>query len=309
MISRRLSVVASRLGRIRPTQPRSISSTASTERTPGTSGTLGTLVAALLITAAAPASPLAQALTLTPEQQREFLRTAKVVASRPIGKGITGSLRLTLSDGTFTHDAGFQSVDDRASDEDRRQMRKRAGEINFVDSYKYNIAAYEIARVLGLDHMMPVTVARRYQGRNGSLTWWVDNVLMDEAEREKSPHQPPSPLDFSRQRMRMVVFAELVGDVDRNKGNVLYTKDWRVIMIDFTRAFRLHRTLRQPGTLLTLDRALWERLQKLDRDAIRRAADEYLTLEETAAIVFRQRALVEHYTELIKKRGEGAVLY
>ena len=47
--------------------------------------------------------------------------------------------------------------------------------------------------------------------------------------------QPASPLDFQRQRMRMVVFAELIGDVDRNKGNVLYTSDWRVIMIDFTR--------------------------------------------------------------------------
>src|SRR3712207_1514716 len=85
---------------------------------------------------------------LTPEQQRAFLRTAAVVSSRPIGRGVTGSLRLTLSDGTVTHDAAFQTVDERASDEDRRQLRRRAGELNFVDSYKYNIAAYEIARPL-----------------------------------------------------------------------------------------------------------------------------------------------------------------
>ena len=250
-----------------------------------------------------------QDATLTPEQQREFLRTAKVVGSRPIGKGITGSLRLTLTDGTITHDAGFQTIDDRTSDEDRRQMRKRAGELNFVDSYKYNIAAYEIARLLGLDDMMPTTVERRHQGRTGSLTWWVDDVLMDEAEREKSPIQPPSPLEFQRERMRIVVFAELVADVDRNKGNVLYTKNWRVIMLDFTRAFRLNTELRVPNGLSTIKRDLWERLQKLTRSDVRRVADDYLTLEESGALMRRHRALVDHYSRLIKTRGEGSVLY
>lgn len=264
------------------------------------------LLSALLVV---PALLTAQDKRLSPEQQRDFLRSAKVTASRPIGKGITGSLRLTLSDGTLTHDAAFQSIDDRATDDDRRQMRKRAGELNFVDSYKYNIAAYEISRMLGVDDMMPVTVERRYQGRTGSLTWWVDDVLMDEAEREKSPNQPPSPIDFQRQRMKMVVFAELIGDVDRNKGNVLYTKDWRVIMIDFTRAFRLHRELRVPASLSTISRALWERLQKLTRNELRRTTDDYLTLEESGAVMQRHRLLVEHYNRLIKLHGEGSVLY
>ena len=132
----------------------------------------------------------AQEAKLSPEQQREFLKSAKVVASRPVGRGVTGSLRLTLSDGTTTHDAGFQSIDDRASDEDRRQGRRRAGERDFVDSYKYNLAAYELARTLGVDDMMPVTVMRRWENKDGSLTWWVDDVLMDEDERVKSKTQP-----------------------------------------------------------------------------------------------------------------------
>jgi hypothetical protein len=251
----------------------------------------------------------AQDARLTAEQQRDFLRNAKILSARPIGKGVTDSLRLTLSDGTVTHDAAFQSINDRTSDEERRQMRKRGGELNFVDSYKYNLAAYEIARILGLDDMMPATVERRYRGRAGSLTWWVDDVLMDEAARETSPNQPPSALDFQRQRMKMVVFAELVGDVDRNKGNVLYTKDWRVIMIDFTRAFRLHRDLRTPAGLTTISRELWQRLQQLARADVRRVAGDYLTLEETAALMQRHRELIVHYRELIKARGEGSVLY
>ena len=169
---------------------------------------------------------------------------------------------------------GFQSIDDRTRSTDRVRGRKRAGELNFVDSYKYNIAAYEIARLLGLDDMMPVTVERRIDGKVGSLTWWVDDVMMDEAEREKSNAQPPSALAFARQRQRMTTFAELVRDVDRNKGNILYTKDWRVIMIDFTRAFRLDRELRYPETLQNCDRTLYDTLRAVADADVRRAVGE-----------------------------------
>jgi hypothetical protein len=269
---------------------------------------LSTALVALAICAAANQS-LAQGVQLTPDQQRNFLLTAKVIESRPIGRGITGSLRLTLSDGTLTHDASFQSIDDRTSQAARQRMEKRAGELNFVDSYMYNIAAYEISRLLGLDAMMPVTVERRWQGKTGSLTWWVDDVMMDEAAREMSPVQPPRPVDFHRERLKMSVFAELVGDVDRNKGNILYTKDWRVVMIDFTRAFRLHRDLRHPQQLLSIERNLWQRLQALTRDDLRQATDRYLTLEETAGVMYRHERLIEHYTRLISERGESTVLY
>ena len=43
-------------------------------------------------------------------------------------------------------------------------------EINFVDSYKYNIAAYGIAELLGLDDMMPVYVERKWNGNIPSPT-------------------------------------------------------------------------------------------------------------------------------------------
>jgi hypothetical protein len=152
-------------------------------------------------------------------------------------------------------------------------------------------------------------VERRWQGKAGSLSWWVDDVMMDEAEREKSGVKPPRPLDFHRQRMKMTVFAELVGDVDRNQGNIIYLKDWRLVMIDFTRAFRLHRELRFPQALTSIERGLWERLQGLTLDALRRTTDRYLTLEESAGLMRRNEVLVQHYTRLISERGEKAVLY
>jgi hypothetical protein len=267
------------------------------------------LIVAVLAICVPATHVIAQQVPLTADQQRDFLLKAKIVDSRPIGRGITESLRLTLSDGTLTHDASFQSINDRTSDAARRRGEKRAGELNFVDSYLYNLAAYEVSRLLGVDDMMPVTVERRWQGKTGSLTWWVDDVLMDEAGRETSPVQPPQPIEFHRQRMRMAVFAELVGDVDRNKGNILYTRDWRVVMIDFTRAFRLHWDLRSPQTLMSIERSLWERVQELTREDLRRVTDRFLTLEESSAVMRRHGRLVAHYTRLISERGEGAVLY
>ena len=50
--------------------------------------------------------------TLTKEHIKQFLLTAKVIDSRPASKGITHTWRLTLSDGTLTHDAHFQPIDE-----------------------------------------------------------------------------------------------------------------------------------------------------------------------------------------------------
>ena len=68
------------------------------------------LLGALL--ASAPAA-WAQGPTLTTPQIREFLRTADVIAAEQSSIGVTQTWRLTLSDGTLTHDASFQSVDQR----------------------------------------------------------------------------------------------------------------------------------------------------------------------------------------------------
>lgn len=262
---------------------------------------LTALVAALATSAAAQ--------PLTVEQQIEFLRTADVIASAPIGKGVTRPFRLTLRRDGFTHDAAFQSVDERSSDSERREGVRRAGETNFVDAYRYNIAAYRLAQSLGLGAMIPATVERSWNGRRGALTWWIDDVLMDEAEREEKNIEPSNPLDLSRQRGRMVVFAELVRDTDRNRGNVVYTRDWRLMMIDFTRAFRLQRELRLPQALQTCDRRLLEAMRSLTKDAIAQTVGTSLTTFEIDAILARRALIVARFDELIRERGEAAVLY
>ena len=157
---------------------------------------------------------------------------------------------------------------------------------------------------------MPPTIERRIDGRTGALSWWMDDVLMDEQEREAKGAQPPSgALGFARQRQSMWVFAELVRDTDRNKGNVVYTKDWRVIMLDFTRAFRLQKELKATGLLNGCSRALLTRLRALTEPALEDAVEHHLTSGEIDAVLARRDLLVAHFERLIVERGEAAVLY
>jgi hypothetical protein len=243
---------------------------------------------------------------MTREEMANFLRTARVVASKGLDKGVTHPARLTLSDGTTTHDAAFSRVD-----EHQAVMRFERGrtELDFVDSYKYTIAAYGLADLLGLAEMMPVTVERKWDGDTGALSWWVDDVQFDEGERLKRRVQPPNPEAWNQQMYRMRVFSQLVADTDRNVGNVLVGRDWKLWMIDFTRAFRRNSALLAPGDLAKCDRALLTALRGLTKASVTEATRPYLAAGEVDALLVRRDRIVALIDKAVAVRGEGAVLY
>ena len=140
--------------------------------------------------------------TLTKEQIKQFLLTAKVVKSQQSNKGITNPWRLTLTDGTVTHDASFQSIDEHKV---TMQLARSGTELNFVDSYKYNLAAYQLAELLGIDDLLPVYVERKWQGNPGSLSWWLP-VKMDEVERHKQKLTAPDADAWNNQMYKVRVF-------------------------------------------------------------------------------------------------------
>ena len=246
---------------------------------------------------------------LSVDQIRVFLKDAKVIRTRGTEKGVTAPKRLTLTDGTITHDAVFQAIDERKTVANLGGGgRQSTTELNFVDSYKYNIAAYELARLLGLDHMMPVYVERRWNGQTGSISWFVP-TLMDESERLKKKVQPPNPTDWNNQMYRMRVFSSLVRDTDRNLTNVLITHQWKVMMIDFSRAFRLQPELLHQKDLAKIDRKLLAKMESLSRDEVRQATKDFLTNSELDAMMKRRDSLVAHFRKLIGELGEEKVLY
>lgn len=246
---------------------------------------------------------------LSVDQIKTFLKTAKVIRTRGTEKGVTAPKRLTLSDGTITHDAVFQAIDARQTVANLGGGgRAPQVELNFVDSYRYNIAAYELSRLLDLDHMMPVYVERRWNGQTGSISWFVP-TLMDESTRHKKNIQPPSPTAWNYQMYRMRVFSALVRDTDRNLTNVLITPDWKVMMIDFSRAFRLQQDVQHPKDLAKIDRNLLAKLEGLTKEGVREVTKEFLTGAELDSVLARRNAIVAHFKNLIATLGEEKVLY
>jgi hypothetical protein len=243
--------------------------------------------------------------TLTKEQIKQFLLTAKVVHSQDAKKGITNTKRLTLSDGTVTHYASFQTID-----EHKAEKKLASGtELNFVDSYKYNIAAYALAESLGMDDMLPVYVERKWGGNVGSLSWWLP-VKMDEVERHQQKLTAPDADAWNNQMYKIRVFDQLVSDSDPNLTNVLIGENWKIWRIDFTRAFRLNTDLKDPDqNLVRCDRQLLEKLKALDGNTLAEKTEHYLNKGEVKAVMVRRDKIVAFYQKLIAEKGESAVLY
>ncbi len=269
-------------------------------------GLLTILIVALLLASSVRLTAW-QEPKLSEEQIRTFLLNAKVIASSHTSKGVTSPYRLRMTDGTITHDASFQSVDVTA---DRMEFPDGHVELNFRDCYKYNIAAYEMAKLLGLGDMMPVYVERKWNGMTGSLSWWLP-VMMDEATREEKKIEPPDENAWNRQVNKKLIFAELVYDTDPNTTNVLISEDWHLWMIDFSRAFRLSKELLHPMNITDTmcERRLLDRMRKLDRNELTLKTKGFLTKDEINAVMARRDKIVAIYDDLIARKGEKAVLY
>jgi hypothetical protein len=243
---------------------------------------------------AAMAQTAAGTLTLTLEQKEEFLRTAKVVRTREASKGVTRTLRATLSDGNITHEASIQSIDEKKTEFVTPQGR----EMNFRDTYKFNIAAYRLGRLLGLEGMIPPSVERSYAGNVAAFTWWVDDVIWDEENRLKKKIAPPDKDSYARQEHIRRVFHQLIYNQDANQGNILYDKSWRLWLIDHGRAFRLYTTLQDPKALQRCDRQLLAKMKQLNENTLKAELGEWLLSTEIKGLLARRDRIVAIFEKL-----------
>ena len=251
------------------------------------------------------AAPALAPVTLTPEQMEEFLLNARITGVKGVSQGVTNTRRATLSDGRITHDAQIQTVDIYLS-----MFKPPTGppEMNFRDSYRYNIAAYRLAMLLGLDNV-PMSVERRVDGKQAAVTWWVDDVAMIEGDRLKKKVQSPDPERTAMQIHVMRVFDELISNRDRNAGNMLWTNDWKMWMIDHTRSFRLGTELQRPALLERIERSLFDNVQTLTQDGVAKAVGTSLTRFEIEAMLGRRDAIVKVFQNRIAERGEASIVY
>lgn len=239
----------------------------------------------------------------TDEEVMEFMRTAKVVSVREIGEGLTKPEVVMLEKEEIQMRAQFQSHNER---QDVAQL-PTGTEMGFRDTYLFNIAAYKLGVMLGLDNIPP-SVRRKVKGKWGSLTIWLEKT-MTEKQRRAQKIVNPDILRWNLQMYRMWLFDELIANIDRNQGNILIDEGWNVWMIDHTRAFRRGKKLVRPERVRRFDRKLWDRILVLDEKEVKTRLKNLLSGSEVKAIFKRRDELARHIQKLIDKRGEALAFY
>jgi hypothetical protein len=248
----------------------------------------------------APSAPAA----LGPAEMEKFLLDGRIVKKKESSKGVTNAYRVTLFDGLVTHDAQVQNVDIAKP---IFNVGPKHSEVNFKDSFRYNVAAYRLAQFLGLDNV-PMSVERDVDGKPSAVTWWLDEV-MDEGDRRKKKVEHSNSLRAVDYYGVMYVFDELIQNRDRNAGNIVWSRDSKMWLIDHTRAFRLGKELMKPDTLSRVERSLFEKIRALDRAAFTEAAGRTLTRDEIDALFTRRDRIVQLFDQKIASVGEARVLY
>lgn len=237
-------------------------------------------------------------------EQEQFLMKARIVKMEEIGQGVTKPRRATLSDGKLTHEAQVQTVNKRLPD------FFGDGTVPYPnhDSYKYNIAAYKVDRLIGLK-MVPVAAPRVVDGVPGALMWWVDDVAMEEIDRQKKNLKAPDPEAFDRRMAVGRVFDELIINIDRNLANLLITKNWDLALIDSTRAFTAYPKIRNTEKLTRCSRAMIAGMQKLTQQNVAQAVGTNLTAAEITALLARRDLIVAYFQKLAAEKGENQVYF
>jgi hypothetical protein len=253
----------------------------------------------------AAASPTAPSVPTSDADREAYLLKAEIAKRKPAPGGITNSERATLRQGAIEHDAHIQ-----AHDEYKATMSLSSGtELDFRDSFRNNVAAYRLDRILGL-RMIPVTVVRNVDQKPASFTWWVDRVKMDEKKRFQQNISSPDATAWNHQIFVVRVFDQLIYNVDRNLGNLLIDEDWRIWMIDHTRAFKVFKDLKTPKNLGDhCERKLLAALRGLDANTLKAEMKDLLSPPQIDGLLARRDRIVAYYDEKIAALGEDKVLY
>jgi hypothetical protein len=225
----------------------------------------------------------------------EFLRTAKIERTVGTPVGILAPRHALFAPGGLANGAALKKV----------PPGRREG---YWESYKSEIAAYKLDRLLELD-MVPPTVERHVDGEYASVQLWVENTRMLK-EIQALKVRDPDVERWNRQLHRVQVFDDLVGNIDENAGNLLFDRAWNFVKIDHSRAFTDAVTLPfdLKETVKRIDRPFFERIKALDQATVKRELGNLLEGGALGALFRRRDMIVKAFADLVKKNGEDQVL-
>lgn len=238
----------------------------------------------------------------TDEEVMEFLRTAKIVSIKDIPVGVARPRKALLEKDGIRANAKFSSIHEQ---KDRVELAGRR-EFDFRDDAIFDCAAQELGKLLGMDNLPPV-VQRTIGSEKGILQIWVEKS-MTERDRLKDKVVPPDAIRWNFQIQTMRLFDNLVYNTDRNAGNIVIDKDWKIWLIDHTRAFRKYDDLPNARVMVVVNRGIWEKLLALDEGQVKERLKPYLRGFEIDAVLNRRKKIIEYFRAEIANRGESDVV-
>jgi hypothetical protein len=254
----------------------------------------------------APAQETTYGLALRGEAAEAFLRTAKVVSTKALGTGVTHADRLTLSDGAQTCRAIRKTIN--VFRPGSTSIEGLGVVVDFEDSYRFEIAAYELDKLLGFD-LVPPTVERTLDRREGSLQMWVEGA-MTEWDRSKKGPEPPDSEAWNAQIYKVRLLHALTYDWDaQNTQNVLLDPTFRVYAVDFSRSFAAYDQPRNEKLLDRFSRAALESMKKLDRPTAEARLGKWISRSQIGALLKRRDRILALAAQRVAEKGEAAVLY
>lgn len=214
----------------------------------------------------------------------EFLRTAKVDKIADIPIGVTRPRRAYLAAGGPVASFAWKAL--------RPSMQN-----GYFESYKSEVAAYELDKMLGLN-MVPVVVERVVNHDTGAAVLWLEGVRSWETVLPL-----PKPALWNQELARMKMFDDLIGNSDRNKGNLLVDSEWHLFLIDHSRAFVPDPKL--PQELQSIDKRLWEKMLELDEPSVKSAMGRWLDSRQIQGLLRRRDAMKKKIDALVAKQGNA----
>ena len=157
-------------------------------------------------------------------------------------------------------------------------------------------------------NIVPVCVPREYKGKPAAVDWWVDNVQFDEEGRREKNAEPPDENEWTRQLNTIRDFDQLIYNDDRNQGNLLIDKAWKLWAIDHSRAFRDKPALRDPDVLRRVSAKMLAAMRTLSEQQLEDSLEPYITKEDIEALLARRELLVRFFESEITSKGEDSVL-
>ena len=263
------------------------------------------VVAAVLLCGPVEPGLLAQSFDkLQSAEIEKFLLEAPIRLGKTLG-GVTRSRQAILELDGVSHFAVWKTIDDKRTGV--TSLGRGAAEINFRDTWKTEIPAYELDKLLGLN-MVPAAVPRTFDNREGALIAWVD-LGMSEADRLKKQLIPPNPGAWSQNMAKVQLFDNLIYNIDRHSNNIYITTNWDVILIDHSRSFRPFNELRTESELRRFSKSLLAALETLDRATLDKRMSKYLEGPQIEALLKRRDAILARARRLVAEQGEAAVLF